>query len=85
MAKLPPYRCVYYLQPTRPGTVPTRVEPQPSREAALGAARARLPRDVLRVDVERAVFVRGDARHARYLLQARRYRGRQGLLEIKPV
>lgn len=78
------YRCVLFLKPERPGHVPTRVEPQPNRDAAMKLARERLPKDVIGVDVERAVFVKGDERHVHWRLQARRRSGRE-LQEIRIV
>jgi hypothetical protein len=78
------YRCVIFLKPERPGHVPTRVEPQPSREAAMKLARGRLPSGAIGVDVERAVAVKGDERHVHWRLQARRRTGRE-LQEIRIV
>lgn len=78
------YRCVFFLKPERPGHVPTRVEPMPSREAAMKVAQARLPTGTIGVDVERACWVKGDERHVHWRLQARRRTGRE-LQEIRIV
>lgn len=78
------YRCVFYLKPEVPHTVPTKVVPCADRDEAFSHTRGRLPANVLRVDVERGVQVKGRTNHLHWRLQARRYNG-QPLQEIKLV